>query len=265
MIFVLVLALIFAGGSIMPLSPVFAGDEIIYISPEKEKRIGESIAGQIDKEYEPAEDPLARKRFEDLGKKLACVCERNNFVYHFKLLRAKKGEPEEKYYNAFALPGGYVYMFEPLFNLLGTDDRIAAVTAHELGHINARHASKRIQGTLGANALMLLAMAVSGDSRTAAEASEAITQLMMAYSREDEFEADRYSVKYMKKAGFNPGGVVESLCALKKMRKNGPVMKYMYYRTHPYLSERIAAARSEVKGYTDFQSYINLSDEKTGL
>ena len=239
-------------------------DDIIYISKEKERQMGASIAKQVEDQFEDTDDPLLQKRLEEIGKKLADVCDRKDFIYRFKVLKAKEGR-EEEYFNAFALPGGYVYMFDAMIKKLKTDDKIAAVTAHEIGHICARHPVKRLQSSLGMNALMLLAVALSRDGRTAAEANEAITQLMMSYSRDDEFEADRLSVKYVKKAGFDPSGVVRTLETLKKMRKKGKEMTYSYYKTHPYLSERIAAVRSEIKGYTDFDSYINIPDEKDGF
>ena len=152
-------------------------------------------------------------------------------------------------------------MFDALLEALGTDDKIAAVIAHELAHISCRHAVERLRSSLGINALMLLAIATARDGRTMAEANEALAQLMMSYSREDEFEADKISVKYLKEAGFNPEGALESLLTLQELRKEGTERRYSHYQSHPYLSERIAAARAEIQGYTDFNSYINLPEK----
>ena len=234
-------------------------DEIMPISKDKERRIGQSISKQVEKQFEETDDPLVQKRFEDIGLRLSAVCERQDMVYHFKVLKAKDGQ-KDRYYNAFAIPGGYVYMFDALLELLDTDEKIAAVTAHELGHICSKHAIKRMQSSLGINALMLLAMATAQDGRTLAKANEGLAQLMLAYSREDELEADRLSVKYLKDADFDPEGVYESLKALRYLRKKGREMNYTDYRSHPYLSERLSAARSEIQGYTDFNSYINIPD-----
>ena len=239
-------------------------DDIIHISKEKERNMGASIAKQVEKKFDGVDDPLVQKRFEEIGKKLAAVCDRQDMVYHFKVLKAKK--KKENYYNAFALPGGYIYMFDAMMEKLETDDKIAAVTAHELGHISARHPIKRLQSSFGINALMLLAIVASRDGRSVARANEALAQLMMSYSREDEFEADKLSVKYIKKSEyFKPEGVLKSLEALKKTRKKGRERTYSYYKSHPYLSERIAAVRSLIKGYTDFDSYINLPEEEDGF
>ncbi|NQU95893.1 MAG: M48 family metalloprotease [Candidatus Omnitrophica bacterium] len=260
---ILILLLLFS--SIFSQAPVLAVDmdDIVPISAEKEKKMGAAISKQVEKQFDEVDDPLVQKRFEEIGAKLAKVCDRHEFVYHFKVLKAKEG-PKERYYNAFTLPGGYIYMFEPLLEALETDDKIAAVTAHEIGHICGRHVVKRLQSSLGVNLLMILAVVAARDGRTVAHTNEAITQLMMSYSREDEFEADRLSVEYVKRAGFDPEGVLESLQRLKELRKKGPDRRYIDYRSHPYLSERIAAARKEIKGYADFDSYINLPHkEKT--
>ncbi|MFC1576672.1 M48 family metalloprotease, partial [Candidatus Omnitrophota bacterium] len=240
-------------------------DDIIPISKDKERRMGDAISKQVDEQFDGVDDPLVQKRVEEIGKRLAQVCERKDFIYRFKVLKPKDGEDEEKYINAFCLPGGYVYIFEPFVKKLKTDDAIAAVAAHEIGHISARHVVKRLQGSIGLNALMLLAVVVKPSKETMAKTNEAIGQLMTTYSREDEFEADRLAVEYMKKAGFDPDGVVVSLKALKSWRKGAREMKYMHFKSHPYLSERISAARSEVKGYTDFDSYINVPKQQDGF
>ena len=239
-------------------------DDFFHISKDKEKRMGASIAKKVEKKFDEVDDPLLQKRFEEIGQRIVAVTEEPDLGWHFKVLKAGEG-PEEAYFNAFALPGGYAYMFEPLLKMLKTDDKIAAVLAHEIAHITAHHAANRLKKALGVNALMILGLATANSGRDMAEANHALTQLMMSYSREDEFEADRLSVKYMKAAGFDPEGVVGSLEALKKWRVEGKIRRYMYYKSHPYLSERIARARSEIKGYMDFDSYINLPEDKGGF
>lgn len=253
---IFIICLVFSSIIVGGFGHAITGKDVIPISSEKEKKMGRSIAKEVEKKFNEVDDPLVQKRFEEIGKKLARVCDRQDLVYYFKVLKAEGDK--EKYYNAFALPGGYVYIFDALMEELGTDDKIAAVIAHELGHISSRHSIKRLRSSLGASVLMILAMATARDGRTVAKANEALHQLMMAHSREDEFEADKLSIKYVKKAGFDRKGVLGSLVTLQKLRKKGPEMRYIFYKSHPYLSERIAAVRTEIKGYTDFDSYINL-------
>lgn len=258
--FIVILCLFFCFFAETNCNKSLGQNEIILIPTEKEKSIGISIAKQVESKYEDVDDPLIQERFEKIGKKLARVCDRQDLTYHFKVLKAKEGKKRENFVNAFSLPGGYVYIFDVFIEVLETDEKIAAVTAHEIAHISARHAVKRLQGSIGLNALMALAIVAARDGAAVAEANEALNQLMLAYSRDDEFEADKLSIKYLKDAGFDPNGVLESLEGLRDLRKKGAIRRYIYYKTHPYLSERIAAARTEIQGYMDFDSYINLPE-----
>jgi predicted Zn-dependent protease len=199
-----------------------------------------------------------QKRVEEIGRRLAAGTDRKSIIYHFTVL-TDEGDDN---FNAFAVPGGYIYIFDDMVEKLGTDDKIAAVLAHEMGHVEAKHSVKRMQGSLGATLLMLLGSRVATDGRDIAKANAAIGQLMMSYSRHDERQADELSVKYLKKAGFDPAGAVQSLKVLKKLRKKGPMMKYSHYRSHPYVSERISHLKNTIKGYTDFDSYINIVPER---
>ncbi|NQT23594.1 MAG: M48 family metalloprotease [Candidatus Omnitrophica bacterium] len=233
-------------------------DDLILISTEREKNIGAAVAKQVEKQFKDVDDPLIQLRVENIGEKLSVSCERKDLIYRFKVLKAEK----EDNYNAFALPGGYVYIFDALVNKLNNDDEIAAILAHELGHITAKHSIKRMQSAMGMNALMLLGAGMQTDGRTFAKMSDALTELMMSYSREAEIEADVISVRYIKNAGYNSEAVIEVLKMLKKLRKKGPVRRYMHYRTHPYLSERLARTRTEIDGEMSFDSFINLPKEK---
>jgi len=233
-------------------------DDLILISTQHEKNIGASVAKQVDKQFSVTNDPLLQERVEKIGEKLAINCERKDLIYRFKVLKAEKKDN----YNAFAIPGGYVYIFDALLTKLNSDDEIAAILGHELGHITAKHSIQRMQSAMGANAVMLLGAGMGTDSRTFAKMNEGLQQMMMAYSRDAEVEADALSVKYMKKSGYKPEAVIEVLQILKNLRKKGPIRRYMHYRTHPYLSERLARVRSEIDGQMNFDSYINIPKEE---
>ena len=243
-----------AGG----INPATEEEEMIFISVSKEKNMGRNIDEQIKKHYKEPVDPLAQKRIEEIGKRLAEGTDRKNIIYYFAVL----GDEKEDNFNAFAVPGGYIYMFDDMVEKLKTDDKIAAVLAHEMGHVEAKHSIKRLQGSLAASLLMLLGTQMKTAQGDFKAANKAIGHLMMSYSRHDERQADELSVKYLKKAGLDPNGAIGALKTLKKIRKKGRLLKYSPYRSHPYLSERIAHLRRTIKGYTDFDSYINIIPEK---
>jgi len=234
-------------------------EEFILMTPEKEVNVGRNIARAVEEKFEIEPDPLVRNRVKEIGKKIAAASDRQSVTYHFEVL----ADDDEDKVNAFALPGGYVYIFKALIDRVESDDELAAVLAHEVGHIAARHSAKRAQGSLGDSVLQLL-MVVSGaqmDGATRARIHEALNQLMMSYSRDDEVWADRLSIKYLRTAGYNPDGAITFLERLMEIQRKSPLRKYHRYRTHPYLSERISFVRGEVRGRMDFKDYINISDE----
>ncbi|MBU0682976.1 MAG: M48 family metalloprotease [Candidatus Omnitrophica bacterium] len=245
-------------GSMVSVNPATNEEEMVLISASKEREIGRKLCEQVKKAYSLPVDPLVQKRVEEIGRKLASGSDRKDLVYWFTVLKDKKKDN----YNAFALPGGYVYIFSDLVEVLETDDNIAAVLAHEIGHIEARHSVKRLQGSLAATVLMLAVAQTGTDSGSYESANIAMGQLLSAYSRKDERQADELSLKYVKLAGFNSTGIIGALTKLKEIRKDGPRMMYASYKSHPYVSERIAYLKTHINGYTDFDSYINLVAEK---
>ncbi|MFH1395165.1 MAG: M48 family metallopeptidase [Candidatus Omnitrophota bacterium] len=256
--YILLLTLVpFISGNMISVNPATNEEEMVLISASKEREMGRKLCEQIKKAYALHVDPLVQKRVEEIGQKLACGSDRKDLTYWFTVLKDKK----EDNYNAFAVPGGYIYIFDDLVEVLETDDNIAAVLAHEMGHIEARHSVKRMQGSLAATALMLAVAQTGPDGGSYESANIAIGQLLSAYSRKDERQADELSLKYIKSAGFNPDGIVGALTKLTELRKNGPRLQYSSYKSHPYISERIAYLRTYINGYMDFNSYINLVSE----
>jgi predicted Zn-dependent protease len=255
----LLLSASFPAGAGIAINPATDEAELILIPAAKERNMGRSIDQEIRKKFDIPVDPLIQERVEKLGERIAAGTDRKDLVYRFTVLDDEKDDN----YNAFAVPGGYIYIFSDLVEKLQTDDTIAAVLAHEMGHEEARHAIKRLQGSLGATALMLLGTQMQSDPGSYAALNAAIGQLMAAYSRHDERQADELSIKYLKRAGFDPEGTIDALRALKKLRKKASEMKYFFYKSHPYLSERIAHLRNFIKGYTNFDSYINMVPRKS--
>lgn len=228
--------------------------DVILIPTQKEKAIGSSIAKKVKARFEDTDDPLLQKRVAEIGARIAEVSDRQDVIYRFQALKSKKADD----YNAFALPGGYVYVFDALPKELENDDELAAVIAHEVAHIAAKHSIKRLQSAMSMSALMILGLGMRADGRTMSEAANALNYLMASYSREAEVEADQLSVRYLRDAGFDPEAVVRILEFMKDVRKKGKIRQYTYYKSHPYLSERIARARMEITDDTDFTSFINL-------
>ncbi|MFC1479859.1 M48 family metalloprotease [Candidatus Omnitrophota bacterium] len=261
LVILLLVAMPLLTGAVMSINPATEEQELIFIPSVKERNMGRKIHKQIGEHFNLPVDPLMQKRVEELGKKLASGADRRDVVYRFTVLDHEKDDC----YNAFAVPGGYIYIFDDLVEVMETDDNVGAILAHEMGHVEARHAVKRMQGSIGTTILMLLGGYMEKKEGAYAKANMAIGQLMAAYSRHDERQADELSVKYMKRAELDPNGSVGALQTLKGLRKKAPRMKYSFYKSHPYISERIAYLKNFIRGYADFDSYINLVTQKHEL
>jgi predicted Zn-dependent protease len=223
--------------------------EWIIYSTEKEVKIGKSLAYQIDKKYKTTEDILLIKRVKDIGERIVKVCDRKEIEYHFKVI-------EEKQVNAFALPGGFVYVNTALLKKVSSDDELAGVLAHEVAHIVARHGIKKLQAMMGYT-LLRIATASTSAQNLGRGLDLAFLYLLSGYSQEDELLADRLAVTYMIRAGYNPEAMISFLHKLYELQKRSPLRPKSYLRTHPYISQRIKAIKQCLGKNLDFKDYIN--------
>lgn len=224
--------------------------DLILVSTEKEVSMGRSLSKQVEEKFKLLENQELQERVEKIGQKLVEVCDRKELIYHFKVL-------DEDELNAVSLPGGWVYVFKGLIEKAKSDDEIAGVIAHEVGHIAARHSVKKLQTGMTYNILMILAAGASTDREFKKGASLALASLMSSYSREDEFEADRRSVRYTKAAGYDPNAIIIFLETLRQADREKPLRPKTYFRSHPYVAERMGVVRQEITGSIDFEGWIN--------
>ena len=224
-------------------------EENLIYGTEKEISIGQGVSAQVEKQYKMNTDVDINERVERILDKIVTVCDRRDLVFFIKII-------DEDVMNATSLPGGYIYVFRGILDKADNDDQLAGVIAHEVGHITAKHAIKRLQNAYGAMLLQLATTQVA--PHVAGAMNFALTSLFLEYSQQDEFMADRLSVKYMKKAGFNPDEMVKFLEKLEKEHDKEPLKLYSYWRTHPHIHERIAAVKQEITGKLEFKNYIQL-------
>lgn len=228
-------------------------EELIFIDTEKEEGLGVSLSRHLEKRYKLVKDDAMRERVGSIGKKIAAVSDRKELLYHFDVL-------DEKEINAVSLPGGYIYVNRGLMEKVSSDDELACVIAHEVGHVVARHAVKRIQSVLGYNILRVL-MAATKDTREVARGADiAMSQVFLAYSREDELLADKLAVKYAVAAGYDPKAMATFLKKLREAKKQ-KIYRFTYSRTHPYISDRIRTVNEAVYGKMDFTDYMNRDED----
>ncbi len=227
--------------------------ETLLYGDEKEKSLGASLALSIEKTVKIDTDVDINERVQKILKKIVAVCDRKELVYTIRVI-------DEDVMNAFSLPGGYIYIYKGLIDKMDNDDQLAGVIGHEVGHVVAKHALKRLQAAYGTTILEAAAIA-SSQGALAAGIDLTASSVFFLNSREDEFQADRLGVKYMKLAGYDPKQMKVMLVKLlKEQNKKGP-QPMAYWRTHPYIPLRIARVDQEINGKDQFKDYLNLTGE----
>ena len=228
-----------------------------FTSTEREVEQGRKLAQRVAREMTLVPDESLQQRVRAIGERIVAVCDRRELVYQFAVVK-------DEALNAFSLPGGYVFVNDGLIKETANDDELAAVIAHEVAHIAARHAVKRFESGLGLQ-LVQLATLATRQGQVAQGVGIASQAASLAYAREDELEADRLGAKYMKAAGFNPKA---SLTFLEKLHASDSrhahylprgVVRPQYALTHPFVPERIRAVKEALYGVADYVDYLNNS------
>lgn len=224
-------------------------EEILFYSPEKEITLGRSIARQVEAKYKLAEDAEMQEKVNTIGQKIAEICERKDLVYYFKVL-------DEKEINAVSLPGGFIYINKGLMDL-ATDDELACVIGHEIGHIVARHSIKKLQAAMGYMLARIITAAATVSPEAVYGADLAFSEIMLGYSRNDELLADKVGVRYAQKAGFDGRAMLSFLEKIKEAKRKEPLAPVSYGRTHPYIADRTITVKTELGESISFSDYIN--------
>lgn len=227
-------------------------DWMMY-SSEREMSIGDALSKQVERDYYVVKDPELNARVARVGDRIVAVCDRKELLYRFRVIEDKK---DKTIVNAVSLPGGYVYVFKNLLKVAETDDELAAVLGHEVGHVVARHSIKRLQAIWGYNILSVLA-ASTRNVDVAQGTQLAYLSVLSGYSQEDELLADQLGARYAKRAGYNPDAMVIFLNKLKKIEKKEGAQPLTYFRSHPYVSGRIKATKEEIGEKISFEDFAN--------
>lgn len=233
-------------------------EQVSLISTSREVDMGRKLAQRILKTYPQVKDRELQRQVEEVGQKLAAVSDRKEIVYTFY---AVEGDD----INAFALPGGYIFIFEGLIEAAENVDEWAGVLAHEIGHVTARHSATRFETGLGMQLIQLATLA-TGDSDAIAGVNIGMQAAQLSHSRGHELQADRLAVKYMKAAGYDPTAMLSFLEKLQEEDSkhiaylSRGVTRTQYGRTHPFIPERVVAVKEEIYGVADYIDYLNIQD-----
>lgn len=214
-----------------------------FMSPADELRVGREQHPKILKEFGgTAGHARAAAYVNAVGQQLGRHSDLPNLKYTFTVL-------DSDVINAFALPGGYVYVSRGLLALANTEAEVAGVLAHEIGHVNARHSAQRYSSSVVAGlGTAILGIVAGGGVAQLGQQGAAV--YLQGYSRDQEFEADKLGVRYLARAGYETGSMASFLASLKaysalEAKTSGlpdPASRYNIMSTHPRTGDRVAAA-----------------------
>ncbi|MBI4335746.1 MAG: M48 family metalloprotease, partial [Candidatus Omnitrophica bacterium] len=220
-------------------NPATGRQEMVLVGTQEEVEIGVRMARQIERRYSMDEDYFIQTRIRAIGNVLAGISDRRDVPYQFKVLKGKD-------VNAFTTPGGYVYIFRGLVDKTSSDSELASVIAHEIGHVAARHAAKKMEMEMGYSLLMSIAFSGSARPETERYINIGFNLISLGYSREDELFADKLAIRYLTRAGYDPNGMISFMEKMERLEREEGARPLYILSSHPYMSQRVEAARREI-------------------
>ena len=207
--------------------------EALLIGTKQEIEIGKGVANDLEKKYGLVNDPELQARVARLGASIVAVSDRKDLPYTFKVLNSKE-------VNALAVPGGYIYLFKGLIDYMPSDNELAGIIGHEVGHIVKKHTVVQIERSLAVGVLFAI---LFGNSNSAIIGDLIANALMSGYSREAEREADKLGVVHTMRAGYNPYSM---LIGMEKLEAMSGKSDYGLFSSHPDTVSRVKAVREQI-------------------
>jgi predicted Zn-dependent protease len=224
-------------------NPVTEKREIMLFSDQDEIEMGKQGHEAVLIQFGKYDDPSLQRYIDHVGQQIAQVCHRKDLPHHYMVL-------DSAVLNAFALPGGYVYINRGLLVHLNNEAQLASVLGHETGHIAGRHGVKKYQKAIGAQ-LILLGVAVATESHGLTLGSNLLlTAILQGYSRKDERQADELGALYMYKAGYNPMAMPEFFGTLERMEERNPNLIEQLFASHPPTPDRVEKTKTHAQELT---------------
>ena len=239
-------------------------DEFKSLTVEREKQIGEEFLLELQQEATLIEDPFLTSYINHIGQTLVAQMGPQPFRYKFYIVK-------DPTMNAFAVPGGYIFLNTGMILMADREEELAGVMAHEVSHIYCRHMAQMVEKAKVISVASLLG-ALASVFVGGAMAQPLIAGVfgggeaaMLSYSRDFEGQADAMGFKWLLKAGYNPEGMVSMFKKMNKQRwfEGGKVP--LYLRTHPYTDDRIVVLTHKLeihqnelppyRNYPDFQYF----------
>ena len=217
--------------------------ESFGITIQEERELAKEFMTVVEAKYELIRDPVIVDYVSSVGKRILAAMPPQPYTYHFHVIH-------EDVYNAFATPAGHIFINSGLFAALDSEEELAGIIGHEIAHVVCRHISQRIEsgkkiGMATLAGLVAGALLGAGGAGVAASAltvgSMAAGQTAaLAYSREDEVQADQLGLDYLTQAGYTGEGLLTSLEKIRSKQWYGSEQIPTYLTTHPASEARMS-------------------------
>ena len=218
-------------------NPVTGKKEISLVSEAQEIAMGQQADAEVRREMGIYDDPALQRYVADIGERLARVSHRPNLPWQFAVV-------DHPAVNAFALPGGFIYITRGILPYLNDEAELAGVLGHEIGHVAARHSAHQASlGTLGQIGVIGLGVFVPATRPLGDVTSAGVGLLLMKFGRDDEREADRIGIEYVAKGGWDPAAMPQVLQTLSRMDELSERGVPNWLSTHPDPGSRVVEAQ----------------------
>lgn len=221
------------------LNPITGEQQYVSLTPEQEIALGEQSAPEMAGQFGGvSSDEALQDKVMQIGSRIVSETEasKSPYVFHFSVLA------DDQTVNAFALPGGQIFITEGLADRLTSDDQLAGVLGHEIGHVIGRHAAEQMAQMELTQGLISAGQIATNDPNMIA--SYVGQMINMKFGREDELESDKFGVFYMHDAGYNPNAMIEVMEILEQA--SGGHAQPEFQSTHPAPANRIEHIKAHI-------------------
>jgi predicted Zn-dependent protease len=232
----------YIAGALVALSLGISG---CAVSTQQEIEMGAQYAAELNRQLPIVQDAEINRYLTLLGDSIARLADPRGLEYRFYLVNS----PEV---NAFAVPGGFIYVNRGLIDRTTNMAQLAGVIGHEIGHVTMRHSVERMQKAQGTQIGVVLGCTLFRACGTGVEQAviDVTANAMFAkFSRDDEREADREGVKYVIRAGIDPVGVPEMFRILLDEQQRRPTGVESWFLSHPLAEDRVRETETMIKGF----------------
>jgi predicted Zn-dependent protease len=222
-------------------NPLTGEKQRVAMSPEQEIALGYKSAPQMAAQLGGlSQNEKARALVREVGDRVVArsLAAKSPYKFSFHVLA------DPRTVNAFALPGGPIFITEGLLRLLKSEAELAGVLGHEIGHVIARHSSERLAKQQLTQGLLSALVIGSGDYTTAQIGEVVGSMIHMSYGREDELESDALGIRIMAEAGYDPRALIRVMEVL--AQASGGSRQPEFFSTHPAPENRSARIREEI-------------------